>query len=81
MYSCPPTWAHEKLTNFIVGMNRKYERKDEEDCNNGGNGQVGKMKTRKARNKVSKRKRSRKTTSIICLEIEITVKHEISEGR
>ncbi len=31
-----PKYAHEKLTNFIVGMNLKYERKDEEDCNNRG---------------------------------------------
>ncbi len=28
--------AHEKLANFIVGMNLQYESKDEEDCNNGG---------------------------------------------
>ncbi len=52
--------AHEKLSNFIVGMNHKYEQKDEEDCNNGGNAQVDQTKTRKARNKASKRKRSRK---------------------
>ncbi len=31
-----PKCAHEKLANFIVGMNLQYEPKDEEDCNNGG---------------------------------------------
>ncbi len=29
-------YVHEELTNFIVGMNLKYELKDEEDCNYGG---------------------------------------------
>ncbi len=39
--------VHEKLTNFNGRLNLKYEQKDEEDCNNGGNAQVGQAKTRK----------------------------------
>ncbi len=31
-----PKCAHEKLTNFIVGMNLQYEPKDKEDCINRG---------------------------------------------
>ncbi len=58
--SVSPKCAHEKLTNFIVGMNLKYERKDKEDRNTGEHAQVGQTKTRNARNKASKRKRSRK---------------------
>ncbi len=31
-----PKCEHEKLTNFIVGMNINYKRKYEDDCNKGG---------------------------------------------
>ncbi len=47
-------------------MNLKYEQKDEEDYNNGGNVQVGQMKTRNARNKAYYRMRSR------CIRVDIT---------